>query len=156
MASRVRNLTPEYFLNRFLAKVEFTETCWLCRGAISRLKSVKGRTLLPYPRFKIREKYLGAHRWFYEQIIGPIPAGLEPDHLCRNTICVNLDHLEPVTHSVNMQRSICGDQLQKRARAVTHCPKGHGYSPENTTWYLGHRKCKTCDRINHWEKRHAT
>jgi len=46
-----------------------------------------------------------AHRWAYETLIGPIPDGLEPDHLCRNHPCVRPSHLEPVTHIVNMQRS---------------------------------------------------
>lgn len=45
-----------------------------------------------------------AHRFFYEQAKGPIPAGLELDHLCRNTQCVNPDHLEPVTAAVNARR----------------------------------------------------
>jgi hypothetical protein len=46
----------------------------------------------------------GAHRWMYEQKIGPIPKGLVIDHLCRNTRCVNPDHLEPVTRGENTRR----------------------------------------------------
>jgi hypothetical protein len=46
-----------------------------------------------------------AHRWVYERVAGPIPEGLELDHLCRVRSCVNPDHLEPVTHDVNCQRS---------------------------------------------------
>ena len=46
-----------------------------------------------------------AHRLAYETLVGPIPDGLEPDHLCRNQPCVNPGHLEPVTHAVNLQRS---------------------------------------------------
>ena len=45
-----------------------------------------------------------AHRWVYEQYVGPIPEGLELDHLCNNPPCVNPAHLEPVTHTENMLR----------------------------------------------------
>lgn len=45
-----------------------------------------------------------AHRVVYEALVGPIPEGLELDHLCRNPSCVNPDHLEPVTHAENMRR----------------------------------------------------
>lgn len=44
------------------------------------------------------------HRAMYEALVGPIPEGLEIDHLCRNTRCCNPNHLEPVTHSENMRR----------------------------------------------------
>lgn len=46
-----------------------------------------------------------AHRIAYESRVGPVAAGLEIDHLCRQRDCVNPDHLEPVTHTVNMRRA---------------------------------------------------
>lgn len=45
-----------------------------------------------------------AHRMVYTRERGPIPEGLHLDHLCRNTLCVNPDHLEPVTNAVNSRR----------------------------------------------------
>jgi hypothetical protein len=50
-----------------------------------------------------------AHVWAWEQVNGPVPDGLEIDHVrargCRYRTCINPDHLEAVTHAVNVQRS---------------------------------------------------
>lgn len=56
-----------------------------------------------YPRFW-RGKNMLAHRWIYEELIGPIPAGLELDHVCVNPSCVAPNHLEPVTTAENQRR----------------------------------------------------
>lgn len=45
-----------------------------------------------------------AHRASYQARRGAIPPGLTIDHLCRNKACINVDHLEVVTHSVNYLR----------------------------------------------------
>jgi hypothetical protein len=78
----------------------------------------------------------GAHRAAYEMFVGPIPEGLELDHLCRVRACVNPDHLEPVTHLENMRRA--------PASQKTHCLRGHEYTPENTRLHRGKRACRTC------------
>ena len=47
-----------------------------------------------------------AHRLAYETLIGPIPEGLESDHLCRNRPCANPGHIEPVTSALNNHRGV--------------------------------------------------
>lgn len=86
-----------------------------------------------------------AHRLVWVYFRGPIPDGLELDHLCRNRACVSPDHLEPVTHSQNVAR------IPKRIShnaAKTSCKRGHEFSTENT-WIAkdGSRHCRTCNRL---------
>ena len=84
-----------------------------------------------------------AHRFSYEHWVGPIPTGLDLDHLCRNRDCVNPSHLEPVTRSENLRR---GKPAGSHNRAKTHCPQGHPYDGANL--YVapssGRRGCRTC------------
>lgn len=88
-----------------------------------------------------------AHRWSYELLVGPVPEGLELDHLCNTPACVNPRHLEPVTPTENMRRKV----IRK-----TSCSHGHTYSPENT--YVrrdGTRDCRKCisRRASQYKKR---
>jgi hypothetical protein len=83
---------------RFWAKVDKNAQngCWEWRAATFR----RG-----YGAFQLRKGELRkAHRISWELLRGPIPDGLDIDHLCGNTGCVNPDHLEPVTRAVNLQR----------------------------------------------------
>ena len=115
--------------------------CWLWTGALTD----KG-----YARIRGASKPVKAHRLSYELARGPIPDGLELDHLCRVRCCVNPAHLEPVTHAENVRRSIAaignpgalaGSAVQ---RAKTHCPSGHEYNEANTYRLLGSRFCRAC------------
>lgn len=69
-----------------------------------------------------------AHRAVFEAVVGPIPAGLQLDHLCRNRACVNPEHLEPVTAYENLLRA---DSVMTRNMARTHCRFGHPLSGSN-------------------------
>jgi hypothetical protein len=82
------------------------------------------------------------HRLVWEKTHGPIPDGLVLDHLCRNTACVNTDHMEVVTRAVNVMRGL--GPCARNARKTT-CPKGHLLEGENLCKGEGRRrKCRTC------------
>src|SRR4029453_12856620 len=68
-------------------------------------------------------------RVVYEVLIGPVPRAMELDHLCRNRLCVNPAHLQPVPHRENILR---GNGYAGRNSRKTHCPRGHEYTAENT------------------------
>lgn len=76
-------------------RVEWLGPCWLWTGWIS----PDG-----YGSVRVDGRNIGAHRLGYELIIGPVPHGLELDHMCRNTACVRPSHLDPVTKSENIRR----------------------------------------------------
>lgn len=82
---------------------------------------------------------------------GPVPEGLELDHLCDNPPCVNPDHLEPVTHRENMLRgktNACAQHARK-----THCVNGHPLSGDNLVPRPdGSRGCGECRR--QWLREH--
>jgi hypothetical protein len=97
--------------DRLWAKVEKADVdaCWEWTGS---------RT--PHGYGQIRESGVGsalvhAHRVAYEAAVGPIPEGLEIDHLCRNRACCNPAHLEPVTHQENIQRGYDRAMADRRA-----------------------------------------
>lgn len=81
-----------------------------------------------------------AHRVSYLRAVGPIPEGLELDHLCGNRGCVNPEHLEAVTHAENMRRGATGGPPPK-----SECVNGHPFTDENV--YVnakGRRECRRC------------
>ena len=110
--------------------------CWLWTGG----KSVGG-----YGVIMICGKNKRAHRVSYEAFAGPIPEGLELDHLCRNRACVNPAHLEPVTGLVNIRR---GNGFAARNARKTRCIHGHSdwHSYVRRDDGLLRRECMTCKR----------
>ena len=113
-----------------------TQDCWLYAG----YKEEQGYGQI-FTYIKRKSGYQYAHRVAYESFVKPIPEGLVIDHLCKVRCCINPDHLEPVTPSVNTLR---GDGVLHNKRK-THCPKGHDY--ETNTQFIGKkqwRRCRQC------------
>jgi hypothetical protein len=118
--------------------------CWIFMGSIARNKygQIGGDGILGNGK-----RILYAHRVSYELHRGPIPAGLELDHLCRVRCCVNPYHLEPVTNSENGKRSIPYSNVTIQANK-THCKAGHLFDITNTYIFHGRRYCRTCHNAN--------
>lgn len=121
---------------RFWARVNKTETCWLWTGPID---------AAGYGRMGRKSRL--AHRVAYEWLIGAVPDEMELDHLCRVRNCVNVSHLEPVTHRENVLR---GNSPFAQKSRQTHCIHGHLLSEDNiyreATRPNG-RKCRACTII---------
>lgn len=103
-----------------------------------------------YGKFRFDNKHHRAHRFVYELLVGDIPDGLVTDHLCKNTSCVNPDHLEPVTVAENLRR---GESIQARNARKRECIRGHEYSEHGGMSSDGYRFCRTCAREMKRERR---
>jgi hypothetical protein len=103
---------PQSLAERFEAKVNKKGAvptyapklgrCWIWTGAKAKTKNGSYGVI---NRGKRGEGLIHAHRLSYKLHKGKIPDGLELDHLCRITLCVNPRHLEPVTRRVNVLRA---------------------------------------------------
>src|SRR5207302_2902636 len=109
---------------RFLSKVERLDSgCWQWTAA-----TYPGG----YGAFGVGSDLQGyAHRWSHLFFVGNIPHGYVVDHLCGNPGCVNPDHLEAVPVRVNTMRGRLPEVTRARARAQTHCKRGHPFDEEN-------------------------
>lgn len=125
---------------RFWAKVKIMPSgCWEWQGG------VQGR--MRYGRLRIAGKSKQAHRYFYQELVGPIPEKRQTDHLCRNPKCVNPMHLEPVSGGENTLRGV---GLSAQNAQKTHCLRGHSLDLFNTYHPPAKpraRYCRICQSI---------
>lgn len=122
---------------RLSSHIERTSECWNWTGT----RDEKG-----YGHIRIGRKMRPAHRVAYEIANGPVPRGMEVDHLCRNRRCVRPEHLEAVTHHENTLR---GQNFIAQHARKTECLRGHPFDSANTyiTPSTGSRQCKACVRL---------
>lgn len=102
-----------------------------------------------YGKISVRNKSKWVHRVAYEIAYGPIPEGMDVDHLCRVRCCVNPMHLEAVSRRVNLLR---GETVTAKHASQTHCKRGHPLSGgnlriEDKGMGLQARQCRECDKI---------
>jgi hypothetical protein len=140
MGSPAYGPKPKPLAERFWPKVDrrSSDDCWPWLGFVDN----KGYGQLRVGSSRDGTRRLkSSHRVAYELTKGPVPEGLELDHLCRNPPCCNPSHLEAVTHHENILRgegwAINGTK--------THCIRGHPFDEVNT--YInprGERQCRAC------------
>ena len=113
---------------RFWEKVDKSGDCWEWTASLD--DGGYGRFWLGAPERRVTK----AHKAVWERENGPVPDDLELDHLCHNRKCVRLDHLEPVTHKINVMRGRTPQRF---------CVNGHD------TYAVGRagRHCRECTRV---------
>jgi hypothetical protein len=137
MARRGNISDQEYIRSRILVEdCGYLSPCWIWQQGLFRATGYsQGHAPGGHPRL--------GHRLAYEAFVGPIPVGLNLDHLCRVIKCVNPAHLEAVTQRENLLRGESPVAINARR---THCINGHEFTPENTGRHGGHRRCVICRR----------
>lgn len=141
-------MTIQERLVRLMSKVRVVSECWEWQGA-------RWGDERRYGQIRWNGHSTNAHRVFYEIFVGPISPNRVLDHLCRNTICVNPHHLEPVSNKENILRGI--GPTAKHARQ-THCKRGHLLAHDNLMKSIKGRECRACNkqRAKAWRKAHPT
>jgi hypothetical protein len=114
---------------RFWSQVNKTDTCWLWTGGLN-----NGG----YGRYSTGDGSIGPHVYAVLLDGREVPDGMEVDHLCRVRHCVRPDHLDVVTHTTNVRRS-----LPHRAQLPT-CRNGHELTLDNVMPSQGKRACRIC------------
>ena len=121
--------------------------CWLWEGGIHFTRGGG-----PYGAIRNENGYkpaqLQAHQAAYQLYKGPIPDKFDIDHTCKNTLCVNPDHLQAITHQQHSQ--LTWDRIKKGK-----CKRGHAMIAENT-WTCkktGRRQCLPCCALRERAKR---
>lgn len=118
---------------QFSWTVDPTFACWLWTG---RADKRDGRAMVWRGKTPV-----SAQRAVYEDHVGPIPDGLELDHMCRRPACVAPHHAEPVTRSENEKRKLFSYRIKRK-----QCPNGHDLALQRVITPEGGIVCRECNK----------
>ena len=131
--------------------------CWIWTGNVQKIHLASGE--IYYGTYRsVETGRKGAHQVAWELYRGAIPEGLQVNHKCDVSLCVNPDHLYLGTQAQNLKD--CRDRGRTRVRlSPSHCPHGHEYTAENSIRKPsdGRLRCRACYNAarKKWRARHA-
>lgn len=123
---------PQSTIDKLFSSILLNGDCWEYTGEVT----PRGYGRIAFRRPGCKTGHFSTHRLIYELLKGQIPAGMVIDHLCRNTRCMNPEHLEAVSTLENVHRSL-PYKPKTLAKPLT-CKRGH------SDWYMQYGKFRTC------------
>lgn len=127
---------------RFMQKINKTDTCWMWVGALSS----RG-----YGSFRFNGKSISSHRFSYLHFNGEIPDGMIICHKCDTPACVNPEHLFVGSYADNNKDMFEKDRNGQSSRPQTRCRRGHEFAVVGVKTAIkkgkANRTCHECVKI---------
>lgn len=127
-----RNVRKPSLTESFVQRVSATPGgCWEWTGRL---------TADNYPLFYVDQQRPNAraHRWLWERLVGPIPAGFEVDHCCQNTKCVRPGHCQILTAVQHRQVTAGRKALRKILGTMPSVQLDHSHTSQERLFGYSH------------------
>ena len=148
--AQLGDFSREYLLSRIAGRhtVDIETGCW--NWTMSLGNNGYGKAHLKSRDLRL---YSVAHKVSYFIHRGPVPDGLQLDHLCRNRRCINPDHLEPVTQAENLRRAAVAHSFDDQYCTCRRHGRADGYVGSSKNY--PRLVCRICarERYKRWNDR---